>query len=240
MASARNKENQLVSLAINIFLPVIILQKLGPRLGPNGPLIALLLGLSLPLFYGAYQYFKQKKFSWMAALGLISVFSSGIFSVLQLTGRWFILKEGLLPLVLGCGVLATSWSQQPFIKTLFFQPEILHTEKILSQLEAQNLIPRFHQLLRQTTILFSLSFILSSGLNFWLAAKIFVPIDASVAEASRQQLMNDQIAQMTWQSQIVIVVPLMIFSVLVMVFFLRRLAQLSQLKMDDLFATNKK
>ena len=73
-----------LNLIIDIVLPVVILNKLSPYLGEQGPLYALLLAVSLPLFHGIFDFIKERKINWLSLLGLFNVLLTGVFALMKL------------------------------------------------------------------------------------------------------------------------------------------------------------
>lgn len=222
-----NKENPLFNIIFNIFLPVLILNRLAPKLGENGPVIGLILALLFPLAYGAYEYYRTRTHNLISILGFINVLFTGGFALVELEGRWFAFKEAFFPLLIGIGVLISIFIKRPFMKKLFWNSSIFNVEKIESQLSAENKVPLLDRLFTVATGLFALSFLISSALNYWLAIKIFIPIDSSLSASDRSQILNEQIAQMTWKGYVVIALPMMGFMFGVLFYILYNLKKIT-------------
>lgn len=52
--TTKSNENPFINLLFNVILPVMVLNQLSKRAGPDGPTIALVAALAIPLGYGAY------------------------------------------------------------------------------------------------------------------------------------------------------------------------------------------
>ncbi len=233
-AATPKQENFFLNIGFNVFLPVIVLEQLSTRMGEQGPLIALIVAVSLPLGYGAYDWIRFQRRNWLSALGFVSVLLTGGLGLFELTGIWFVAKESGFPLILGIGALISAFSKKPFMEALFFNPQLLSVERIQEQITRLGKGNELKALFKRSTFYFSGSFFLSAALNYWLAARIFLDIDESLPALERKTILNQQIAEMTWKSQIAIVIPLMVISMLVLGFFLKRLKDLSQLSLEEL------
>lgn len=232
--SNRPAENPLLSLLINIVLPVLILNKGTPLLGAQA---ALAVALSLPLIYGAQDFIRRRHRNYVSLLGLFNIALTGGLALFQLTGLWFCLKEALLPFSLGVLVFFSAFGTSPAARLLFYNPHVMNTREIEVALDQRGLQENFRQLLKKATLWLSLSFFLSSAGNFLLALKIFVGIDGSLPAPEQASILNQQIAQMTWMAMLVIAGPLMVFSGLLITWFLRRLSALTELTTDQILKT---
>jgi hypothetical protein len=234
VTSSKKPENPLWNLVFNIFLPVFILQKASPHLGPDGPLWALLLALCLPIGYGIVDYMKRRHKNYISLIGIVSVLFTGGLAVVQADGIWFAVVEMGLPLILGLGVLASAFSTKPFISTMAYNEMLMQVDHIEAALIEMNTQDKFRHLLKNSTLLLSLSFFLSAALNFALAYSIFTPIDTSLVEIQRTEILNTQIAEMRYKSIFVIMIPLMAFSIGILWHLLNGIKKLSGLKVDQI------
>lgn len=234
--SAAKPENPLLSILFNIALPVIILNKLSSRLGPEGPTIALLLALSLPVGYAIYDHQRRRRRSpnWLSVMGVINVLVTGSFAILQLSGHWFALKEAFFPLLIGAAVFASSWTTKPLMKSLVFDSQMLNLAVIEERIQAAQAHDQLARHLRRSTQLFSLSFLFSSLLNYVLARRIFLPISEALPVSEKTVVLNEQIAKMTSWSMVVIVVPLMVFSLLIFWHLFAGIKRLTGLEMKEI------
>lgn len=212
-ASTNKKENGLLNILINVILPVLILNKLSDKLGPG---LALGLALALPLIYGIYDFYRQRKLNMFSTLGFLNVLVTGSLALLKLGGIWFSIKEAAFPGLISIFVFVSAYTQNPFIKTLLLNPQVMDLDKIEARLAEKNSHSAFAKHLKFCTQLLSLSFVLSAVLNFVLAQRIFLPIDSTLDEAARSTALNQQIAQMTSAGFAVIMVPSIIFMIVIL------------------------
>lgn len=231
---SRPKENPWVNLAINVILPIVILQQVSKRLGPNGPIIALILALALPVGYFIWDYLKHRHRNYMSAFGVLSVLFTGGFALFQLEGIWFAVKEAAFPAIMAIGTIVSAYSKTPLVAAMFCNDQVLDMNKINLQLTSSGRTPQFHLLLRRATLWFASSFVLSALLNFVVAQNIFIAIDPSLPELQRSTILNEQVAKMTGMGFLVIALPMMVFTGFILFFFLRRLSSMTDLTIDQL------
>jgi hypothetical protein len=224
-------ENPLLNILINILLPVIVLNKGGQFLEPK---MTLVVALAFPLVYGIQDYVRRGHKNYVSLLGMLNILLTGSLALMKLEGLWFAFKEASLPLVLGILVLASRWTQNPAAKVIFCNPHVLQMDFIDSKIAELGRQIDFHRLLQRTTLWLSLSFLISAILNFIIAFIVFVDIDPTLEVAAHEQVLNEQIARMTWMGYVVIAVPLMGFSAVLVLMFLKRLAVLCDTTVNNL------
>jgi len=224
-------ENPLLNLLINILLPVIFLNKGAKYADPK---LVLLVALALPLGYGIYDYVRCGRKNFVSLLGVFNTLLTGGLAMMEVTGIWFAVKEASLPLVLGLLVLGAAWTNSPAAKVMFCNSSVLNMNLIHERLAMMNKEGAFTKLVRQTTLWLSLSFFISAFLNFVLAWNIFSEIEPSLQPLAREQILNEQIAQMTWMGFAVIAAPLMLFSGTLIYLFLKKVATLTELPLASI------
>lgn len=231
MKDTESKENPLLNLLINILLPVMILNKGAKYIDPRWTLV---LALSLPLIYGIQDYVRRGHKNYVSLLGLVNICLTGGLALMSLKGIWFCVKEASLPTILGILVIASAWTKNPAAKMMFCNPQVMNMPLIEERLGALMHIADFEALLKRTTLWLSLSFFISGVMNFILAYNIFVDIDPALTGSAYDEVLNAQIAQMTWMGFAVIALPLMIFSGALIYVFLKKLSALTELPINSL------
>lgn len=199
------------------------------------PSQALLIALAFPLFFGLYSLIKEKKMNYISVLGLINILFSGILTILALGGIWFAVKEALFPLLIGGFVFASSFTQNPFFKILFLNPGAFNVSQIHEKLDTDDKKSIFEKLMKTSTQWLSASFLVSAILNFGLSLYIFTPLAESLSVTEKQELLNQQLSQMTVTSLVVILVPMMIFVGSILYFAFKKTTKITGLTMDQLF-----
>lgn len=225
------QENPWLNLIFNILLPVLILNKLSKFIGPFW---ALVLALAFPLGYGAYDLIKRKKTNPLSILGLLNVLLTGGLAVLGIHGIWFAVKEAAFPTLVGLFVLGSAFTKKPFIETLFLNPAVMKVDLLKQRLIENQKEAAFHLHMRSATMLLALSFAFSAVLNFGLAHRIFVDIDATLTPEAQSLVLNEQIAQMTTWSMAVILVPSMLFLMGIFWYLIRGIKHNTGLTMEEL------
>lgn len=203
------KENTFLNLGFNLVLPILLLNKgkawFGEHLEPyfeNVAVGVLLIALAFPVGYFVYDYFKRKKYNLFSIIGLISVLLTGGIGILSIPTGWFAVKEAAIPLILGLAVLISLKTPYPLVRTLLFNPEIMHVDRVQVALKEHDAEAEFEKLLAFCTWLLASSFLLSAVLNFILARWIVVSPSGSDA-------FNDEVSKMMGWSFVVIAVPSM-------------------------------
>lgn len=231
-----NNSASLQSFLFNLILPIIILEKLGGWVewGDYEPHIVLTLCLAFPVFYGSYEFLKFRTKNFISLLGVVNVLLTGILSLQAAEPLWFILKEGLFPMVIGLATIYTAYTAKPLIKILFFQPQVLDVgviEKVVKERgNEKGLIAHF----RKTTLYLSSSFFLSSLLNFALAFYVFQNIPSSLSPTEIQEALNAQISKMFWMSFLVISLPLILVGAWILKVFMDGLKELTGIPFQEL------
>ncbi len=214
----------------------MVLNQLSKRITPDGPTIALVVALAIPLGYGAYDLVQNKRKNWLSLFGLINVAFTGGLALLELEGFWFALKEAAFPLLIGVGVLISHLIGEPFFKKLFWNATVFDIDKIESRIierhQNHDLIDR---LFKRSNIAFAGSFFISSAMNFFLAHRIFTKIDSNLVAEARKAILNDQIARMTWQGYVVIALPLMVLMMGLIFYLVHELRKITGLTTEEIF-----
>lgn len=230
--TTKKTENPLLTIIFNIAAPAYIQSNGHKWMKPE---LALIVALLFPLLYGLYDYVKQKKTNYISIIGLLNVSMTGGLALLKLEGIWFSIKEATFPLIIGSFVFASSFTKNPFIKILFFNPQILKIDLINQEIEKQSRQNQMLLLLKNSTILLSLSFLLSAVLNFLLAYTIFKPIPIDLSDTQRAEMLNMQIGEMTKLSHLIIMIPSMAVLGGVLYYIIKKLKEITGLEMEQLF-----
>ncbi len=198
-------------------------------LGASG---ALIVALSFPLIWGAFELIKYKKFNFIALLGLISVLLTGGIGLLELDTKWIAIKEAAIPAIIGIGVLISTYTPYPLIKTLLYNPKIMDVDKIKQKLSAtENGEAVFESRLLKATYLLAGTFAFSAVMNY-LLAKWIVTSPTGTAE------FNEQLGQMTLYSYPVIAIPSMLMTMAIFYYLWRTIKGMTGLTLEEIFHAN--
>ena len=214
-------EKPLHSVLFNIFIPVLILKNgnkwLDKYFGDTEnihnwmdyldfPSLVFAIALIFPLAYFIYDFITRKNINVISILGFINILLTGGIGVfgskLGLTKNWFILKEGLLPLVIGFSLFLMSIFKKESFYNIFLNELMFKKDKIINSID-DNLKSQFDRVLKVTGYYFISGFVISSIIQFFLASMIVVsnPGDTSF---------NEEVSTMTWVSYIAVLLPTMI------------------------------
>ncbi|KAB2641722.1 MAG: hypothetical protein DVB25_00945 [Verrucomicrobia bacterium] len=228
--SKRKDEHPLANILINVLVPVMILslfskdpelqEKLGKavRFWYLGPLKAIVIALVLPIGYGLWYFVKNRKPNFFSGLGLLSVLLTGGLtlylwnkdgSVKDQAGLLFGVKEALIPLVLGVGILFSQRTATPLIRVFLYNDSIFDIPRIEARVAELEVHSGYAQLLTAATRLFAASFFLSAMMNVVLARWFFRGFEPHAVDAL--EVYNSIIAKITGWGFAVIGLPILVF-----------------------------
>jgi len=197
----KTNKSGLLNLLINIIMPTFILIK-GSKIEAIGPTVALIIALSIPLFYGLYELIQTKKTNFLSVLGVISILLTGGIGLLHINAFWLAVKEAAIPGCIAVVMIGSSYIKKPLIKVILNQ--ILNLEKIKKRLEERQKPELYTQACITYTYLLGASFILSAILNFIVTRAIVTSNPGTV-------LFVEQLGKLTMISYVVIALPCTLF-----------------------------
>lgn len=215
----------ILNILINVVFPTLILTKTEDYLGVKE---ALVIALSLPLGYGAYDLITEKKFNILSILGFVSVLLTGAIGLLELDASMIAVKEALIPLLIGISILILKKTKYSLSQSLL--PKVLDFEKIESSLKDDESKQSFAKLIDYFNYFMAFTFLVSATLNFILA-KMIVKADAGTVE------FNKQIGEMTALSFPVIALPTTILLIGFIIYLTRRLSRITSLALEEMLIT---
>lgn len=223
------RENPLVSIAINIALPAIVLMRFSgeDRLGPAWGLVV---ALAFPLMYGLVDFARRRTWNFVSVLGFVSVLLTGGIGLLELDPKWIAVKEAAVPAIIGMVVVVSMRTRFPVVRTLLYNEKLIRVEQVDAALEAQGTRPDFERSLGVASWLLAGSFFLSSLLNFVLA-KLIVKSPPGTVE------FNAELGRMTALSYPVIVVPSMVIMMAALWYLFQSIRRLTRLELEQILKT---
>lgn len=224
----KKQPNQLNNVLMNVIIPVIILTIFGKEkyLGPTWGLIA---ALVLPVGYGSMALIKEKRFDWIAIIGIVSVLLTGVFGILQLPAHWMAVKEAAIPLIIGLAIVISLKTPYPLIKKILMTEALFDVELLKSRIKELGNETIFEKRLVWLTWGLASSFFLSSILNYFLAKFILKSEPGTEAYTA-------EIGKMTGWGYVVVMLPSMTIMMFVLNGLFKTLTQLTELKLDDILA----
>ncbi|MEN9825752.1 MAG: hypothetical protein RI953_1497 [Pseudomonadota bacterium] len=221
-----NESGMLINILFNIVVPSLVLSKFS---GPErlGPVMAFWLALAFPLLLGVWEFVRNRQTSFFSVFGLLNVALTGGLGFLALDGFWFAVKEGAFPGLLGIGVLVSMKMKTSLVQTLLINDRVVNLRLVREKIALFNRHDEFETLMRRATLLFSLSFFLSAGLNFGLARYI-------LRSAPGTSEFNAELGKMTALSFPVIALPVLVFTGFVLWYLVSGLTRLTALSKEEL------
>ena len=166
-----------------------------------------------------------KKVSFFSVIGVVSIMLTGGVGLLKLPAEYLAIKEALIPGLIGICILISIWTPFPVIRSLLQSG--LDFESIDKKLHEHNKNAEFETVMTKATLIFALSFFVSSTLNYLLAKWIVVSPTGSTA-------FNEELGRMTLLSYPVIVVPSFLIMMVMAYYVISKLTKLTGIAMEDL------
>lgn len=247
------QEHPLANILINVLIPVLALSYLSKdpaiqeMLGKDarpwhiGPLKALIAALALPIGYGIWFFAKTKKMNFFSALGLFSVLLTGGLTlylwnkdgtIKEHAAVLFGLKEASIPFVLGVAIIASHWSKTPLLRTFLYSDTLFDINKIENKVNQLGREEDYRKVILNATILFSMSFFISTLMNFGLAMYFLGDLDHAASNAL--EVYNEKLAKVMGWGFVVIGLPIMVFLFFTLRKLLSGLRKLTGFKDEEL------
>lgn len=184
-------ESLLLNIAVNVFLPIIILTRLSGEgwLGPTNGFIA---AMALPIGYGLYDFAARRKVNLLSVLGFAGVLGTTAIGMLRLDPGLVAVKEAAVPLAIGLAVLASTRTRWPVVKKVM--EKVVDMERIRAALRRRDKEQAFERKLASAGYMVAAVFFVSSALNYALAKWIVVSQPGTAAFNEELGLM----AAMSW------------------------------------------
>ena len=208
------KENPLISICFNIFIPVLILKngdnwiykildlldiaelpfQLQGKINLSS--ITFLIALIFPVAYFIYDLLKKKNVNVISILGFINVLLTGGIGIFGerfgLSKNWFIIKEGALPSLIGLALITLRKYRKESFNKILLNDIIFDNHKINSSIKYEEQ-DEFETIVHRAGSHFIVGLFMSSFIQFILASLI---VTSNPGESS----FNEQVATMTWVS----------------------------------------
>ncbi|MCV2358225.1 MULTISPECIES: VC0807 family protein [Roseateles] len=217
--------NTMAELLIAVLLPSLVLMWTSnpERLGNVG---ALLLALAFPLAWAAYSGLRERRFSWMAALGVASTLLTGGIALLALDTRWLAIKEAAVPGVIAIAILLSMLGKKPLVRLMVFNPAIMNVPHIEAALAERGATAAFERRLKLGTLMLAGSFAFSSVMNYVLAVWI-------VHSPAGSEQFNTELGRMNLLSWPMIAIPSMLLTMGVLFYLARGIRQMTGLTLEE-------
>lgn len=220
--------NPLLNILINIVFPAVILNKFST---PEhlGPAMAMLVALSLPTLYGAWDFFTTRHHNFVSILGFASILLTGGLGFMHVDGIWFAVKEAAIPGLIAVVTLGSLKTSKPLVKLMLYNERVINLAAVESALDQRGTRLGFRKLMISTTLMLSFSFVVSAILNFALAVWILKSPAGTPA-------FNEELGRMTALSYPVIVVPSLLVMMIAVWMLVRGLKKLTGLNIEQIIS----
>ena len=222
--AGESAENPLLSLGLNIFIPVIILMRFSAE-DRLGPVYGLLVALAFPVTYGLYDFTRRRNFNLFSALGFVGILLTGGVGLLKLDVQWIAIKEASIPLIFGIVVLGPLKTRFPLVRKLL--GKMIKLDRVDAALREKGTAEVFERQLVRATYIVGALFFLSALLNYVLAKIIVVSPAGTTA-------FNEELGRMTLLSFPVIAVPSIIVLAIAVMYLRSGIAKLTDLDVQSL------
>lgn len=224
----KKKESPLVSLLVSIVIPAIILSKFSTE-EYLGILPGFLVALSLPIAYAIYNLIVRKETGFIAILGFVSIFLTGIIGVFEFPTEWLAVKEAAVPLLIGIAVIVSLKTPYPLVRKLLFNEELLNLKLIDEKLKENYNVPRLDYVLTKATFMVAGSFLLSAFLNFFLTKYIVVSPAGTAA-------FNEELGTLTAISYPAIALPSTAVMFVALYYVFKQVTKLTGLQFEEILS----
>ena len=219
------RENPLLSILLNIVVPVIILTRFSSDEW-LGPMYGLVVALAFPLAYGIFDYSQRRTFNFLPVVGVVGILLTGGIGLLKLDPMWIAVKEGAVPLVIGIVILGSLKTRFSLLAALLNQ--VIDSAAVNAALDARGTRKAYERRLVNATFIVAGSFFLSALLNYLLARIVVVSQPGTVA-------FNEELGKMTALSFPVISVPAIIILATAIVYTVVGIRRITGMNMEQIF-----
>ncbi len=223
--SRPKRENPLLSILLNIVIPVIILMRFSSDEW-LGPMYGLLVALAFPLAYGIFDYSQRRTLNFLPIVGIVGILLTGGIGLLKLDPGWIAVKEGAVPLVIGIAVLGSLKTRFSLLSVLLNQ--VIDSVAVNAALDARGTRPAYEKRLVNATFIVAGSFFLSAVLNYVLARLVVVSQPGSTT-------FNEELGKMTALSFPVISVPAIIILSIAIIYTVVGIRNVTGMELEQIF-----
>jgi len=221
------QENLLLNLVCNIALPSLILTRFS-KPEHLGPVTGLVIALLFPLGYGIWDFARRRQTNFISVIGFVSILLTGGLGLMKMDGFWFAVKEAAVPSIIGLAVLASMRGKRPLVRQFLLNEHVMDLPRVDAALAERGNRSAFDQLLRSSSYLLALSFLVSAVLNYALARYL-------LRSPSGSPEFNAELGRLNLLSWPVIVVPSMIMMMYALWRLIGGIRRLTGLGFEDIF-----
>ena len=240
---AKQDENPLLNILINVIAPVLILAQMSKEndaMWHVGPEKAMYFALALPIAYGAWHFIKTKKLNVFSVVGVLSVLLTGIITIIIWNNEslrpqaalLFGIKEAVQPLLLGSLFLITHKTKSPLFNAFIYNDGIFDVNKIEKKIQSEDATAEYKQLLWKSTLFFFGSFLISAVLNMFVAYHFLDGLDPD--SSTWAQDYNTGVAKIMGWGFLIIGAPLIVIGGFIFYYLISGLKRLTSFDLEGL------
>ncbi|MED9996096.1 MAG: VC0807 family protein [Paludibacteraceae bacterium] len=226
--NTKAKENPLLNILFSIVIPAIILSKFSTP-EKLGVIPGFLIALAFPIGMSLYELIVQKKVSFIAILGFVSILLTGIIGILEIPTQWLAVKEAAVPLLIGLAVIVSQYTKYPLIEKLIYNNQLLKIALIEERLQANGNTHLVKKIMRNATWMVAASFLVSTVLNYSLTKYI-------VVSPAGTEAFNQELGKLTALSYPAIALPSTLIMVVALWYLVSQLKKATGLSMEEMLA----
>lgn len=236
----KQQDNPLANIMWNVLIPIVALSflgKNGDKFWHVGPVLGMLIAVSLPVIYGIHHLIKTRKPNFFSLLGVVSILLTGGIAIMAYKDNgtvdaeaplWFALKEAAIPFVFGVTILISHWTKTPLVRVFLYNPDFFNIPAIEKRVQEKSNTTGYQKLIFSGTLLLAGSFFLSMVMNYFLAMMFLKD------ETGSQEAFNDGVAKLTGWGFAVIGIPMMIILMVTMWRFVSGLRKLTGMENEEI------
>ncbi len=236
----KQQDNPLANIMWNVLIPIVALSflgKNGDKFYHVGPVLGMLIAVSLPVIYGVRHLIINKKPNFFSILGIVSILLTGGIAIMAYQDNgtvdeqapfWFAMKEAAIPFVFGLTILISHWTKTPLVRVFLYNPDFFNIPAIEKRIKANNAGQGYKKLILSGTLLLAGSFFISMVMNYFLAMYFLN------GNTGSQEDFNDGVAKLTGWGFAVIGIPMMVILMVTMWRFVSKLKLLTGMENEEI------
>ncbi len=236
----KQQDNPLANIMWNVLIPIVALSflgKNGDKFWHVGPVVGMLIAVSLPVIYGIHHLIKTRKPNFFSLLGVVSILLTGGIAIMAYKDNgtvdaeaplWFALKEAAIPFVFGVTILISHWTKTPLVRVFLYNPDFFNIPAIEKRVQENSNTTGYQKLIFSGTLLLAGSFFISMVMNYFLAMMFLKD------ETGSQEAFNNGVAKLTGWGFAVIGIPMMIILMVTMWRFVSGLRKLTGMENEEI------
>ena len=193
-----------------------------------GPGSAWIVAVAIQIGYGLWCYSPRRGMNFFAVCGLIAIVVTGGLGLLKLDLIWFSAKEAAFPLFLGLAFPLSLRFGRPLVSEMLLNPQVVNVPLIQQSLNTPERVSGFAHLLKQASWRMAGTMLCSAIANFFLCWYVLNGKTPGTEEYTQA------IGRQNWMGFIVIGIPMVVVTMMLLFWLLKRVTALTGLERDDM------